>query len=70
MKEIVKYTGQLGMVFCAILCSMVFLFIGFSTFPESAIAAGIGGVPPASVPSVEYSGSVSCRKCHEKFYQL
>ena len=70
MKEIVKYTGQLGMVFCAILCSMVFLFIGFSTFPESAIAAGIGGVPPESVPSVEYSGSVSCRKCHEKFYQL
>ena len=53
----------LGKIFTAI----IFILIGgmFSILPAQNISK-----TPASSKSKTYAGSVSCRECHEKFYQL
>jgi tetratricopeptide (TPR) repeat protein len=48
------------------------LLIVFGVFPPEPLRAGNAAEPDSSVvsPSDRYTGSASCRKCHEKFYQL
>lgn len=38
--------------------------------PDTGLGAGTGAVASQGPPADPYAGSVSCRKCHEKFYQL
>ncbi len=62
------------MTFMALITLMTFFFISSNFLPISAAtkkgATRLADSSSGSTAHNQYTGSVSCRKCHEKFYQL
>ncbi len=50
--------------------TLLLVLFGVSQIPPLSAADGKESVQSADPPSNNYTGSVSCRKCHERFYRL
>ena len=62
--------GFIGLSTITHIGALVLFLLVFCTIPELCPAAGEETIPGADSSSRSYTGSVSCRKCHEKFYRL